>query len=81
MLQWLLVSDCNLNARQSQNCTRYNIKRISYRQYTESYRHNQTLDQQPKTYGFGIDIRLLFFVSTVRITGMNMSVERQKIAN
>ena len=35
---------------------------ISYRQYTESYKHNQTYDQQPKTYSFGIDIRLLFLV-------------------
>ena len=54
---------------------------ISYRQYTESCRHNQTFDYQPKTCCFGIDIRLLLLVSIARTTGMNMSVERQGIAN
>ena len=54
---------------------------ISYRQYAESHRYNQTFDEQPKTYCFGIDIRLLFLVSITRTTGMNMSVERQGIAN
>ena len=34
-----------------------------------------------QTYCFGIDIRILFFISTARTTGMNMSVERQGIAN
>ena len=53
----------------------------SYRQYTEYYRHNQTFDQQPKTYCFGIDIRLLFLVSKARTAGMNMSVERHRIEN
>ena len=43
--------------------------------------HNQTFDLQPKTYCFGIDIRLLFLVSIARTPGMNMSVERQRIAN
>ena len=43
--------------------------------------HNQTFDLQPKTYCFGIDIRLLFLVSIARTSGMNMSVERQRIAN
>ena len=38
-------------------------------------------DYQPKTYCFGIDIRLLFLVSIARTTGINMSVERQRIAN
>ena len=54
---------------------------ISYRQYTESYRHNQTFNQQPKRYCFGVDIRILFLVSIARITGMNKSVESQRIAN
>ena len=54
---------------------------ISYRQYPELYRHNQTFDQQSKTYCFGIDIRLLFLVSVARTTGTNMSIERQRIAN
>ena len=56
-------------------------KQYIYQQYTESYRHNQTFDLQPKAYCFGIDIRFLFLVSVARITGMNMSVERQRIAN
>ena len=37
-------------------------------QYTESYRHNQTFDEQPKTYCFGIEIRFLFLVSIARTT-------------
>ena len=47
----------------------------------ESCKHNQIFDLQPKTCCFGIDICLLFFVSIVRTTGMNMSLERQGIAN
>ena len=58
-----------------------NIETIDIRQYTESRRHNQTFDLQPKTCCFGIDIRLLFLVSIARTIGMNMSVERQRIAN
>ena len=54
---------------------------ISCREYAESYRHNQTFDLQPKTYYCGIDIRLSFLVSIARTTDMNMSVERQGIAN
>ena len=54
---------------------------MSYRQYPESYRHNQTYDLQPKTYCFDIDIRLLFLLSVARTIGMNISVERQRIAN
>ena len=54
---------------------------ISYRQYPESYKHNQTFDYQPKTYCFGINIRLLFLVSIANTKGMNMSVEKQIIAN
>ena len=50
-------------------------------QYTEFYGHNQTFDQQSKTYCFGIDIRLLFLVSIATTTGMNRSVKRQGIAN
>ena len=52
---------------------------ISFRQYLKSYRHNQTFDQQNKTYCFGIDIRLLFLVSIAKTAGMNMSVKRQEI--
>ena len=33
------------------------------------------------TYCFGIDIRLLFLVGIAKTTDMNMSVERQGIAN
>ena len=54
---------------------------ISRRQYPESCRHNQTFDLQPMTYCFGIDICLLFLVSIARTTGMNIRVERQRIAN
>ena len=57
------------------------INSYCYRQYPESSRHNQTFDLQPKTYCFAIEIRLLFLVSIARSTGMNMSVERQRIAN
>ena len=56
-------------------------KLISYRQYPESCRHNQTFVEQPIIYRFGIDIRFLFLVSIARTIGMNMSVERQGIAN
>ena len=52
---------------------------ISYRQYPKFHRHNQTFDQQNKTYCFGIDIRLLFLVSIARTAGMNASVKRQGI--
>ena len=52
---------------------------ITSRQYLKSYRHNQTFDQQNKTYCFGIDIRLLFLVSIARTAGMNMNVKRQEI--
>ena len=55
---------------------------ISHGQYPESYSHNQTFDYQPKIYCFGIDNRLLFLVGIARtIIGMNMSVEKQVIAN
>ena len=55
---------------------------ISYSQYLESYRHNQTFDQQPKTSCIGIAIRLLSLVSIARTTaGMTMSTERRGIAN
>ena len=55
---------------------------ISYSQYPESYRHNQTLDQQPKTCCFGTVTRLLFLVSLARTTaGMTMSAGRRGIAN
>ena len=51
---------------------------ISYRQYTtESCRHNQTFDLQPKTYCFGIDIRLLFLVSIARPTNRYEHERRQ----
>ena len=55
--------------------------KLSSRRYTESYWHNQIFDQPPKTYCFGINIRLLLLVSIARTTGMKMSVERQRIAN
>ena len=40
--------------------------------------HNQIFDLQPKTYCFGIDIRLLFLVSIARATGMNIRVVQKK---
>ena len=39
------------------------------------------INKQPKTYCFGIDIRLLFLVNIAKTAGINMNVERQGIAN